>query len=108
MSAHRDEFAINIVSDKGLDYFQVLLVMSRKGEDYHSGGGFVICDGKFIDIDQNPPGDIIIYDGNLFTVSTPLIQTKFWIWIMQPEGLQHLLPSIKITQAKANASTASC
>lgn len=65
MSAHRDEFAINIVSDKGLDYFQVLLVMSRKGEDYHSGGGFVICDGKFIDIDQNTQlGDIIIYDGN--------------------------------------------
>lgn len=65
MSAHKDEQAINSVSDSDLDYLQILLVMSRKGEDYHSGGGFVIRDGKFIDIDQNTQlGDIIIYNGN--------------------------------------------
>ena len=65
MSAHRDELVINATSDIGLGFLQLLLVLSQKGKDYLSGGGFIIKDNKFIDIEEETClGDIILYDGD--------------------------------------------
>lgn len=65
MSAHRDELVINAATDAGLGFLQLLLVLSEKGKDYLSGGGFIIKDNKFIDIEEEAClGDIILYDGD--------------------------------------------
>ncbi len=65
MSAHRDELTIDVVKEERMNYLQLLLILSKKGEDYQSGGGFILRDNKFIDIeDQTRLGDIILYDGS--------------------------------------------
>lgn len=65
MSAHRDDLVIDAASDVGLGFLQLLLVLSQKGKDYLSGGGFIIKDNKFIDIEgETSLGDIILYDGD--------------------------------------------
>ena len=64
MSAHRDDLVKDAASDAGLDFLQLLIVLSQKGEDYLSGGGFIIKNNKFINIeDETCLGDIILYDG---------------------------------------------
>jgi hypothetical protein len=65
MSAHRDDLVIDAASAVGLEFLQLLLVLSQKGKDYLSGGGFIIKDNKFIDIEEETClGDVILYDGD--------------------------------------------
>ena len=85
MSAHRDDLVIDAASDVGLGFLQLLLVLSQKGKDYLSGGGFIIKDNKFIDIEEETClGDIILYDGDLAGANAALRG----IDILLQEGLQ--------------------
>ncbi|MAR11488.1 MAG: hypothetical protein CL681_16205 [Blastopirellula sp.] len=63
MSAHRDELIIDATADRGLDHFQLLLMLSQKGVDYQRGGGFTIRDERFVDTEQFCElGDMVVYD----------------------------------------------
>ena len=65
MSAHRDSVVSDISRTTGLNYFQLLLIMSEKGTDFQSGGGFVESHGKLISFERACQlGDIIVYDEN--------------------------------------------
>lgn len=64
MVGHKDTVLPAMYKTQGLDsYFQLLLIMSKKGRDFHSGGGFVELGGeRVIYEDYCEPGDIVIYD----------------------------------------------
>lgn len=63
MGAHQDITLTKVANQSGLNYYQLLLVMSKKGVDFETGGGFVELDGKrFIFEEACNLGDIIIYD----------------------------------------------
>jgi len=61
---HTDYIAKDVAEEKSVRFHQVVLTMSRKGDDYEQGGAFVDIDGErlFID-DESVPGDILVYDG---------------------------------------------
>ena len=64
MVGHRDTVLPAMYKTQGLDtYFQLLLIMSKKGRDFQTGGGFVELGGeRVIYEDYCEPGDIVIYD----------------------------------------------
>ena len=64
LASHRDSVAARVPITGGLsDYFQVLLVMSRRGQDFTQGGGYWIQDGRRVLYeDFCEPGDVLIYN----------------------------------------------
>ena len=86
MSAHRDELIIDAVSEAGLLHFQLLLMMSRKGDHFQRGGGFIIRDDRFVDIEQHCElGDLVIYDArSLHGVDT--IDPQLTLDLNSPSG----------------------
>ncbi|HED66074.1 MAG TPA: hypothetical protein ENJ09_11035 [Planctomycetes bacterium] len=73
LNSHRDEVAAGVPAAAGLHgYIQVLLVLTEKGTDFHSGGGYFVRDGERVHYeDFTRPGDILIYNGRtLHGVST--------------------------------------
>ena len=61
---HTDYVVSDIADKADTDFFQVLLLMSRKGEDFETGGGFVdLGEQRIILEDHFLPGDILVYDG---------------------------------------------
>jgi hypothetical protein len=65
MGIHQDSILSGVSKNSGLDYFQLLVVMSKKNEDFEQGGSFVELDGTRIYLeDESELGDIIIYDGS--------------------------------------------
>lgn len=64
LGSHRDSVAAQVPITGGLaDYFQVLLVMSRKGADFTRGGGYWVQGGKRVLYeDFCEPGDVLIYN----------------------------------------------
>ena len=67
MASHRDSRGSYVVKNAGLkNYIQILLLMSKKGRDFKTGGGFIIKNGKrIIHDDTAESGDIVIYDGKI-------------------------------------------
>lgn len=69
MAAHTDtEFGTATVStDLGLkQYVQLLLLMTKKGVDYHEGGAYIDVGGKrYFFESECELGDIVIYDGRV-------------------------------------------
>ena len=65
---HRDTTLLDVAKEKGTGFFQVILVMSKKGEDFESGGAFIDDQGgERLNIDDNVElGDIVVYDGQTF------------------------------------------
>ena len=66
LSPHKDNSAA--ISSKLIsgnkNFYQLLLIMSKKGKDYFSGGGIFQKNNKFIEIDDYTNiGDVIIYNG---------------------------------------------
>ncbi len=59
------DYVVKDIADKGkVDFFQVVLTMTRKGEHFHQGGAFVDVGDDRICLDDGAlPGDLIIYDG---------------------------------------------
>ncbi len=64
-SSHRDGVQSRVARKKGLlSYYQPVLIMSKKGEDFERGGGFFEFQGKRFYLEEHcEPGDIGIYDG---------------------------------------------
>ena len=64
MVPHTDAFSRTAVEESGAYYAQVLLLMTRKGEDYREGGAFVdLGGGRVYYEDDCELGDVIVYDG---------------------------------------------
>ena len=65
IQGHRDRTQAAVAEQAKLNYYQVFAILSQKGEDFESGGGFIEYQGKRIIIDDYiSPGDIVIYDGS--------------------------------------------
>ncbi len=65
MSSHRDRTAAAASQRGGLNYYQLLLVMSQKGLDFESGGAFLEHDNQPILLEDTcKVGDIVIYNGS--------------------------------------------
>ena len=65
---HRDTTLLDVAKEKGTGFFQVIIVMSKKGEDFDSGGAFIDgSNGERLNIDDSVElGDIVVYDGQTF------------------------------------------
>ncbi len=65
MAPHCDDVLSNVSAKAGLNsYYQVILLMSKKGLDYEEGGGYLEINGTRIFFeDTYEPGDLVIYDG---------------------------------------------
>lgn len=65
MSSHRDQTASAASRKGGLNYYQLVLVMSRKGVDFESGGAFLERENQVISVEDSCEiGDIVIYNGS--------------------------------------------
>lgn len=64
LSPHKDHSAIKAAKKIGINlYYNFLLIMTKKGKDYKSGGGFVTKNNKLITYeDIAEVGDVIIYN----------------------------------------------
>jgi hypothetical protein len=64
MVPHRDQYAQVATTERGLDYFQVLLLLSEKGVDFHEGGAYVdVGDDRLYYEGGAHIGDVVVYDG---------------------------------------------
>jgi hypothetical protein len=64
MVPHRDMYAQVATTDRGLGYFQVLLLLTEKGIDFHDGGAYVdVGEERILYEDGCLTGDIVVYDG---------------------------------------------
>lgn len=62
---HRDTTLLDVAKEKGTGFFQIILVMSKKGSDFEQGGAFVDKNENeriYLE-DIFSPGDIAIYNG---------------------------------------------
>ena len=65
MSAHTDITAVKTSLPITEDYIQLVLLLSEKGTDFHSGGAYISKDGEIIDIESDTQsGDVLIYDSS--------------------------------------------
>ena len=67
MATHKDDRGEIVSKKSGIEnYFQLLFLMSKKGKDFKTGGGYIIKDNKKIIHDEfTDQGDIIIYNGKI-------------------------------------------
>jgi hypothetical protein len=67
MAPHVDVGTNSIAIDAGLQrYVQLLLLMTKKGLDYHEGGAYIDVDGqRYFFESECEVGDIVIYDGRV-------------------------------------------
>ena len=63
LAPHIDEGAIRASKELKLKlHYNLLLVMTEKGKDYKSGGGFVINNGNMVNVDDYTKiGDVVLY-----------------------------------------------
>ena len=64
LAAHKDDAAIKTAKRLGIDlYYNLLLIMTKKGKDYKKGGGFVIRNKKILSYeDIAEVGDVVVYN----------------------------------------------
>ena len=61
---HTDYVVKDLADEKNVDFFQLVLNITRKGEHFHQGGAFVDVGEERLCLDDGAlPGDIIVYDG---------------------------------------------
>lgn len=67
LSSHCDKRAEDVTKNSKINsYIQMLLLLTKKGEDFNTGGGYIISKNKrVIHDDFTDVGDIIIYNGNV-------------------------------------------
>ncbi len=62
---HRDTTQAAVVKAANLNYYQVFTILSKKGEDFERGGGFLETPSGYITVDDHVSlGDIVIYDAS--------------------------------------------
>ncbi len=65
MSLHRDVVAPSVVSENGIagGFYQPLVLLTQKGEDFDTGGGVAEIDGHVVEYeDYANMGDIVVYN----------------------------------------------
>lgn len=63
LEEHRDERGQLNLPDGPATYLELLLLLTQRGFDYHTGGGTVRCNGELRDSEAGTKrGDIIVYD----------------------------------------------
>jgi len=64
MIPHRDKRFSSLPGEFGISaYYQMVLVMSRKGVDFQDGGGYFVSEGKRVFFEQEYElGDLVVYD----------------------------------------------
>ena len=69
MSRHHDSYFPKVMNDKKIPFLQLILLLSKKGEDFSSGGGYIIPRGERSELinleDKYNFGDIIVFDGTI-------------------------------------------
>ena len=67
MAVHQDTLFPSLLKDFEIPFIQILIPLSRRGIDFHSGGGYIIKNNKkyFFERQYNI-GSIIIFDGSIF------------------------------------------
>lgn len=67
MAVHTDVGTNSVAADMGMErYVQLLLLLSKKGEDFHEGGAYIDIEGKrYFFEDECEIGDVVIYDGRV-------------------------------------------
>lgn len=67
MAKHCDTYFSKIQDLEQKDYLQVAFLLSRKGEDFQSGGGFLYdLNAAFVDVEEvGGLGAVFIYDGRI-------------------------------------------
>lgn len=69
MAAHRDVGSAVLAEDLGFDsYLQILMIMSEKGKDFHTGGAFIDLKNngeRYYYEDDCSLGDVMLYDGRI-------------------------------------------
>ena len=65
LAKHRDVADNLHATDLGINFIQIIFIMSQKGIDFQTGGAYVIHNGETIYIeDECRPGDVVLYDGS--------------------------------------------
>ncbi len=67
MAKHVDVGTATVATDMGMDrYVQLLLLLTKKGVDYHEGGAYIELGGeRYMFEGECEIGDIVIYDGRV-------------------------------------------
>lgn len=67
MAEHSDTYFPKVLNQSQIPFLQVMGLMSSRGIDFESGGGFIVSEhGKRIFFeDENSMGKIVIFDGNI-------------------------------------------
>ena len=64
---HIDSTLLDVAREKNTNFFQLVLTLSKKGDDFKTGGAFVDReDQRFLIEDICQVGDVLIYDGRSF------------------------------------------
>ncbi len=64
MVPHRDMYSQVATTEAGLGYFQLLLLLTEKGVDFHEGGAYVeVGEQRLFYEDACQSGDVVVYDG---------------------------------------------
>ena len=65
MAQHKDTLFPKLLSEFELPFIQIMITFSKRDEDFHSGGGYVLKKGeKFFFEGRGCYGDLVIFDGN--------------------------------------------
>lgn len=67
MVGHRDTHFPALLEKAGTPFLQVLVLLSERGEDFHTGGGYVVNragEKKYYE-DTNSLGNIVCFDGSI-------------------------------------------
>ncbi len=65
MVSHRDTVLPAVIKEQGIGqgFYQPVMVLSKKGEDFDTGGGFAEVHGQVVEYeDYTELGDIVVYD----------------------------------------------
>lgn len=66
LGVHRDETSAANVASWAQRYLQLVIVLTKRGIDFETGGAFVERDSHRIDVEAEVEvGDIVVYDGSL-------------------------------------------
>ena len=67
MATHTDVGTASVAADAGMDrYVQLLLLLTKKGVDFHEGGAYIDLDGqRYLFESECEIGDVVIYDGRV-------------------------------------------
>ncbi len=68
MVGHRDTHFPKLLEKSGHPFLQIMVLLSRRGIDFHTGGGFIIDrhgNKKYYEKDESCLGNVVYFDGSI-------------------------------------------